>query len=110
MRKFKYALLVTLVLGAATLADGIEVLKVTGIEVLSTGDSIVMTQVSAAPMGACLQGVMVIDGIEVLVAHMPVPPDGVFPIHFPVHMPGNRVELCDPTGEVLKYIECFELD
>jgi hypothetical protein len=32
---------------------------------------------------------------------MPVPPDGVFPIHFPVHMPGNRVELCDPTGEVL---------
>ena len=111
MRKIKYMLLVTLVLGAATFADGIEVLRVTGIEVLATGEAMVMTQVSEAPMGAFLQGVMVIDGIEVLAEQLPVPPEGgMFSIHFPVHQPGHRIELCGPSGEVLKYIDIFELD
>jgi len=108
MRNVKYMLLVTLVLGAATLADGIEVLKVTGIEVLSTGESTVMTQVSPAPMGAMLQGVMVIDGIEVLAELLPVPPEGgMFPMHFPVTQPGNRIELRGPSGEVLACADNF---
>ena len=102
MRKFKYALLVTLVLGAATLADGIEVLRVTGIEVLSTGGSNVMVQVSQAPMGGYLRGIMVIDGIEVLAAQMAIPPEGgLIPMQFPIHQAGNRVDLCDPFGNVL---------
>ncbi|MHC4974841.1 MAG: hypothetical protein ACYTG3_21205, partial [Planctomycetota bacterium] len=99
MRKFKYALLVTLILGAATLADGIEVLRVEGIEVLSTGESMVMTHVMHAHPGAMLQGVMTMDGIEVLVMEMPVPPEGgMFPIHFPIHQVGNRVRLVDVCG------------
>jgi len=102
MRKFKYALLVMLVLGAATLADGIEVLRVEGIEVLSAGDSIAWTHVGPSPMGGQLRGVMVIDGIEVLVMEMMVPPEGgLIPMHFPMHMVGNRVELRDLAGEVL---------
>lgn len=111
MRKFKYALLVTLILGAATLADGIEVLRVEGIEVLSTGESIAMTHVMHAPPGAMLQAVMTMDGIEVLVMEMPVPPEGgMFPIHFPIHQVGNRVRLVDVCGNVEGYIDCYELD
>ena len=102
MRKFKYALLVMLVLGAATLADGIEVLRVEGIEVLAAGDSIAWTHVGPSPMGAQLRGVMVMDGIEVLTMEIVVPPEGgLFPVHFPMHMVGNRVDLCDPAGELL---------
>jgi hypothetical protein len=111
MRKFKYALLVTLIIGAATLADGIEVLRVEGIEVLSTGESIVMTHVGHHPMAATLQAVMVMDGIEVLVMQMPVPPEGgMFPVHFPIHQLGNRIELCDPCGNVVDYLDALELD
>ena len=102
MRKFKYALLVTLILGAATLADGIEVLRVQGIEVLSAGDSIVTTQVGQVPCGSMLQAVMTMDGIEVLVMEMPVGPEGgLFPVHFPVHQAGNRVQVVDVCGNVL---------
>jgi hypothetical protein len=111
MRNVKYMLLITLVLGAATLADGIEVLRVEGIEVLSTGESIVMTHVSHVPPGAVLQGVMVIDGIEVLAEMMPVPPEGgMFPMLFPITRPGNRIELRGPGGELFKYIEVYDLD
>ena len=111
MRNVKYMLLITLVLGAATLADGIEVLRVEGIEVLSTGESIVLTHVGHVPPGAVLQGVMVIDGIEVLAEMMPVPPEGgMFPMLFPLTQPGNRIELRGPGGELFKYIEVYDLD
>jgi len=108
MRNVKYMLLITLVLGAATLASGIEVLRVTGIEVLSTGESIVTVNVSHAPIGAELHGIMVIDGIEVLGEMWPVPHEGgMFPMLFPVNRPGNRIELRGPSGEVLACADNF---
>lgn len=111
MRHVKFMLLVVLAIGAVTLADGIEVLRCRGIEVLPTGEATVMTQVSEAPGGASLQAVMVIDGIEVLAEQIPVPPmGGMFPMHFPVHQAGNRVKLVGPQGDLIEYYEPWECD
>jgi len=111
MRNVRNALFVVIALaGVAALADdcGIEVLRVTGIEVLR-----VDTQSEGCPVGSMVHAVMDLGGGPMVVDSVPVhPPNGKATVHFPMAHPSNIVELRDPTGVLLAwgYVGGFQLE
>jgi len=100
MRNVRNALFAVIVLaGVAAYAtqSGIEVLRVSGIEVLQ-----VDTHSWGAPPGSTVQAVMDLGNGPMVVCVMPVDPiTGNATVLFPMNHPSNRVELRDPTGLLL---------
>jgi hypothetical protein len=100
MRNVRNALFALFALaGAAALAteSGIEVLRVSGIEVLT-----VDTHSWGAPGGSTVHAVMDLGAGPVIVDIAPVDPlSGNATVIFPLNHPSNRVELRDPGGVLL---------
>jgi hypothetical protein len=100
MRNLRNALFAVLVLvGAAAVASnsGIEVLRVSGIEVLS-----VDTHSWGAPGGSMVHAVVDLGAGPIIVGIAPVNPvNGNATVIFPMNHPSARVELRDPTGVLL---------
>jgi hypothetical protein len=100
MRKVCIALIAVIALaGTAALAtdSGIEVLRVSGIEVL-----MVDTHSWGAPLGSMVHAVTDFGAGPVTVFVAPVDPlTGWSMVTFPVNHPSNRVELRDPAGVLL---------
>jgi hypothetical protein len=100
MRNVRNALIALFVLGgAAALAtpSGIEVLRVSGIEVLS-----VDTHSWGAPPGSTVHAVIDLGAGPIIVNVMPVDPmTGNATVVFPINHPSARVELRDPGGVLL---------
>jgi len=100
MRNVRNALFVVLALaGVAAYAtqSGIEVLRVSGIEVLS-----VDTHSWGAPPGCTVFAVTDLGAGPVVVGTAPVNPvDGTATVIFPMNHPSNRVELRDHAGVLL---------
>ena len=100
MRNVRNALIALIaVTGTAAIANapGIEVLRVSGIEVL-----MVDTPSWGAPPGSTVHAVMDLGGGPVSVFMAPVNPlTGNATVIFPMNHPSNRVELRDPAGVVL---------
>jgi len=101
MRNVRNALIAVCVLGgvaAIAAAPGIEVLRVSGIEVLR-----VDTHSTDFPVGALVWAVMDLpNGIPVVMGVAPVNPlTGNATVIFPVNHPSNRVELRTVTGVLL---------
>lgn len=100
MRNLRNALFAVVALaGVAAYAtqSGIEVLRVSGIEVLS-----VDTHSWGAPPGSTVHAVMDVGGIPLIVGMAPVDPlTGNATVIFPMNNPTNRVELRDPGGVLL---------
>jgi hypothetical protein len=109
MKNARNALLVVLVLsGAAALADvcGIEVLRVSGIEVLR-----VDTHSWGCPPGSTVHAVMDLGAGPIVVDIKPVHPGtGLASVMFPMNHPNNRVELRDPSGLLLDSIWFTQFD
>ncbi|MFI5403668.1 MAG: hypothetical protein ACHQ1G_12090 [Planctomycetota bacterium] len=100
MRNVRNALIVLFVFaGAAAMAteSGIEVLRVSGIEVLH-----VDTHSWGAPPGSTVHAVIDLGAGPIIVNVMPVNPmTGNAMVVFPINHPNNRVELHGPGGVLL---------
>lgn len=100
MRNVRNALLALFVLaGGAALAtqSGIEVLRISGIEVL-----LVETHSWGAPPLSTVRAVMDLGGGPIIVDIAPVNPlNGNATVIFPLNHPSNRVELRSPLGVLL---------
>lgn len=90
--------LLTIVGAVALAASGIEVLS---IDPQPDGSSVVVTRTIDAPPGSILEAVMVIDGFDLVVDMHPALHNGIEVLRFPLHQPGNRVQLVGPGGQVL---------
>ncbi len=109
MRNVRNALIAVCVLGgvaAIAAAPGIEVLRVSGIEVLA-----VETHSTDFPVGALVWAVMDLPTGPVVVGVAPVNPlTGNATVIFPVNHPSNRVELRTATGVLLDYEPVIQFD
>jgi hypothetical protein len=109
MRNLRNALFAIAVLGGtvALATDcGIEVLRVSGIEVLR-----VDTHSWGAPIGSTVHAVMDLGAGPIVVMIAPVNPlNGNATVIFPMNHPSNRVELRDPTGLLLGYDPLYQWD
>jgi len=109
MRNLRNALFAVLVLaGAAALAteSGIEVLRVSGIEVLA-----VDTHSWGAPIGSTVHAVVDLGGGPIIVGIAPVDPiSGNATVIFPINHPSAIVELRDPGGILLDYEPAVQWD
>ena len=100
MRNLRNALFAMLVLaGAAAVAadSGIEVLRVSGIEVLT-----VDTHSWGAPAGSTVHAVVDLGTGPIILGIAPVNPvNGTATVIFPINHPSARVELHGPSGVLL---------
>jgi len=111
MRNIRNALFVVIALtGVAAFAtdSGIEVLRVSGIEVLR-----VDTRSWECPPGSLVHAVMDLGAGPMVVDSAPVDPaTGMATVHFPMPHPSTAVELRDPTGVLLAtdYVHIEQFD
>ena len=109
MKNLRNALLAMLVLaGAAAVAadSGIEVLRVSGIEVLT-----VDTHSWGAPAGSTVHAVVDLGAGPILLSMAPVDPaTGAATVIFPINHSSARVELHGPGGELLNYDSAVQWD
>lgn len=100
MRNLRNALIAVAVLGgtaALATGSGIEVLAVSGIEVLR-----VDTHSTQAPTGSTVHAVVDLGFGPIVAMIAPVDPvTGNATVIFPVNHPNNRVELRGPLGQLL---------
>jgi hypothetical protein len=109
MKNLRNALIAVAVLGGtvALATDcGIEVLRVSGIEVLR-----VDTHSWGAPAGSTVHAVIDLGAGPVVAMITPVnPTTGNATVIFPMNHPSNRVELRDPTGLLLDAEPIYQWD
>lgn len=97
MKTIRNAFLAVLAIFAGAFAadDGIEVLSITQ---TSTGFEYLVSA-PAAPIGSYAEGIMLVDGIEVLAAIAPVDPvSQTATVEFPIYDPNNQVRIRQPDG------------
>ena len=109
MKNLRNALFAVVALaGVAAYAShcGIEVLRVSGIEVL-----LVDTHSWGAPPGSTVHAVMDLGAGPIEVGMAPVDPaTGNATVIFPMNHPNNRVELRDPIGQLLEIEPILQWD
>lgn len=109
MRNVRNALIALIALaGTAALATdcGIEVLRVSGIEVL-----MVDTHSWSAPPGSTVRAVADLGAGPITLFIAPVDPlTGLATVIFPMNHPSNRVELRDPGGVLLTNVPALQWD
>lgn len=109
MKNLRNALFAVVALaGVATYAStcGIEVLRVSGIEVL-----LVDTHSWGAPPGSTVHAVMDLGDGPIEVGMAPVDPvTGNSTVMFPMNHRSNRVELRDPIGQLMEYVPITQWD